>query len=324
MLTGDQTVLITGGAGFVGSWLVREVLERTAARVVVLDNLFNGKRRLLPTSDRLEVHQLDLRRAEAVEELVTKMKPAWVFHLAAIHFIPYCNAHPAETLAVNVVGTQNLLEACRRAEPERLVAISSAAVYPISDVAHQEEDTPGPTDIYGLTKWINEQQLAQFAGKVRTRCAAARLFNVYGPHETNPHVIPEILRQMGEGQESIALGNVKPKRDYIYVTDVASGLFAMAERNEHSFRVYNLGTACEYSVEEIIEQLRRLSGQPLRIQTAADRVRPGDRMHLLCDRTRIGKELGWQPRQTLESGMAALWQWEQQQQNRPGLVTAAG
>lgn len=318
----NQNILVTGGAGFVGSWLVRELLEQTSGRLVVLDNLFNGQRSLLPASDRLNLVQLDLRRAEEVDQLLAQVKPAWVFHLAALHFIPYCNAHPSETMAVNVVGTQNLLESCRKYEPERLVAISSAAVYPISDQAHQEDDLPGPTDIYGLTKWINEKQLAQFATKVKTKCAAARLFNVYGPHETNPHVIPEILRQMREGREFISLGNVKPKRDYIFVTDVAKGLVAMAMRNESNFQVYNLGTGQEYSVEEIIEQLVELSEQPLRIEVAADRVRQGDRMHLLCDRRRITSQLGWRPLHTIESGLAELWNWEQQHHPRD-LATAA-
>jgi UDP-glucose 4-epimerase len=229
------------------------------------------------------------------------------FHLAALHFIPYCNSHPEETMAVNVVGTQHVLEACRNHPPARLVVASSAAVYPIRDRANSEDDSPGPTDIYGLSKWVNERQVELYAQQTRTRCAAARLFNVFGPKETNPHVIPEIVAQVAAGQEEIALGNVKPKRDYVYVTDVARALATIAEKNEHPFSVYNVGTAEEYSVEEIIEQLAAVTGRPLRIAVAADRVRPADRMHLLCDQGRITSELGWAPRYTFESGLAALW-----------------
>src|SRR5262249_50082592 len=149
--------------------------------------------------------ETDLRDGRMVEKVVQDTHPDFVIHLAALHFIPYCNAHPLETLQVNVVGTQNLLEALRPCPPASLVIASSAAVYPIRDHANTEESQIGPTDIYGLTKWTNEQQLQLFARQVTTRCAAARLFNVFGPHETNPHVIPEIVDQMLLGREEIAL-----------------------------------------------------------------------------------------------------------------------
>jgi UDP-glucose 4-epimerase len=304
-----KTVLVTGGAGFVGSWLVRECLESwLGANVVVLDNLVNGKREHVPNSPRVTLRNVDLRDGGAVEQVVSDCQPQVVVHLAALHFIPYCNAHPTETLEVNVVGTQNLLEACRRHEPARLVVASSAAVYPINDRANAEEDQAGPTDIYGLSKWINEKQLELHSRQVGTKCAAARLFNVFGPNETNPHVIPEIVDQMNRGQKEIALGNIKPKRDYIYAADVARALVAIAEKNERPYRVYNVGTGLEYSVEEIFQRLTAIIKRPVKIAVAENRVRQADRMHLLADRGRISHELGWQPRETLDSGLAALWQ----------------
>jgi UDP-glucose 4-epimerase len=287
---------------------LRELLEHTdAARIVVLDNFFNSCREYIPEVSRVVSRQVDLTNGEAIEEVLQETHPEVVFHLAALHFIPYCNAHPAETLQVNVVGTQNLLEACRRYPPARLVAASTAAVYPICDGPNSEDDPAGPTDVYGLSKWINEQQLVLFAQQTSTRCAAARLFNVFGPNETNPHVIPEILDQVVKGVDEIALGNVKPKRDYIYTSDVARALHVIAQKNEHAFRVYNVGTGKEYSVEEILEHLAAITGRRLRIAVAADRVRKSDRMHLLCDPARMAEELGWKAEHTLESGLIDLW-----------------
>src|SRR5262249_40786374 len=121
--------------------------------------------------------------------------------------------------------------------------------------------------------------------------------------------LPEILRQALAGNLNLKLGNVKPRRDYIYVTDIASALGAMAERNEHPLRAYNGGTGTEDSVEEMVAELAGISGLKLTIDTDPAKVRKSDRMHLLCDRRRIEKELGWRPQYDMKRGLTELWQW---------------
>src|SRR5438874_1590792 len=131
MMDTASNLLVTGGAGFVGSWLVRLLLEQTPAQLVVFDNLANGRREFVPQSPRVELRTASLTDRDALLRLVEEKQPQWVFHLAALHFIPYCNAHPQETLEVNVAGTQNVLDACLRQPPGSLVIASTAAVYPI-------------------------------------------------------------------------------------------------------------------------------------------------------------------------------------------------
>jgi len=275
---------------------------------LALDNLFNGHEAYLPESPRVSLIKVDLRDRPQIADVIERYKPEVIFHLAAVHYIPYCDAHPAETLEVNVVGTQNLLDACRKSEPSVLVAASTVAVYPVRDDPNSEDSPTGPVDIYGISKWTNEKQIELYSQRSGTRCGVARVSNVYGPRETNPHVIPEIIRQMLDGNDKIRLGNVKPRRDYIYVTDVARALMAMAAGNEHPSRLYNVGTGDEHSVEEIVSHLASISGRPLQVEVDPERVRATDRMHLVCDLHRTSGELGWTARHSIHSGLSRLWE----------------
>jgi len=300
--------MVTGGAGYVGSWLVPELLRQSSCRIVVFDNVRNGRVEHIPDDPRIEFVRADLLDRAALRETVTVHQPSWVFHLAALHYIPYCNANPTETIQVNIVGTQNLLEALQSHPPTRLVIASTAAVYPPNDLPNREDDRLEPIDIYGFSKLANEHQVRLFAGQQKScKCIAARLFNVFGPRETNPHVVPEIVRQVFEGQDELDLGNVKPKRDYVYTADVARALVALARTDHASFRAFNVGTGVEHSVEEIVDELARITGRDLRIRTDPSRVRASERMHLVCDRKRISEETGWQPQYDLVSGLEELW-----------------
>jgi UDP-glucose 4-epimerase len=308
-MTHHETILVTGGAGFIGSWVVDELLARSSdTRIVVLDNLFNGRRAFVPRSPRVSLEVVDLRNAEAVARVYSACRPDAVVHLAGVHFIPYCNAHPAETLAINVVGTQHLLDSCLTAPPRALLIASTAAVYPISDRPNHEDDAPGPIDVYGLTKYANERQLALFSERTDTRCTAARFFNAIGPRETNPHLLPEILAQLRDGASVLSLGNVEPKRDYIFVADLAAAVVDLIERSLARVRIYNIGTGVEHSARQIVATLSEIVGRPLAIRNDPDRVRASDRMHLSADISRIAREIGWQPRVALREGLQRCWE----------------
>src|SRR6516164_571436 len=195
-------VLVTGGAGFIGPHLVDWLLD-SGADVLVVDAFRMGRREHLGsagTAGRLTVIEGDIRSAEDLRP-VADFAPDTVFHMAALHFIPYCNAHPQEALDVNVLGLDTVLRAVRQVPLKTFVFPSSGAIYGFQDDPWPETAPARPDEIYGISKWIGEQIMARFHDdRPDVRTVVARLFNTYGPRETNPHVLLDIMKRMHEGK----------------------------------------------------------------------------------------------------------------------------
>lgn len=301
----EKRVLVTGGAGFVGSHLTHKLLA-SGWQVGVFDNFSTGKRQFLPSDDLIEIYQGDLRNPQEVQQAILSFQPEVVFHLAAIHYIPYCNAHPDETTAVNVEGSRILLEKCSNSKVQKIIFASTAAVYPIRNEANQEESDLGPTDIYGRTKLEGEHLVQAFHAKTGIPVAIARLFNVFGPCETNPHVIPSILEQIKRGDTSIELGNLEPKRDYIHADDVARAFMVLEQHTHKGCQIYNVGTGIEYSVQNLVDTISAVIGYQLSIRQSPNLIRGSDRLHLKADISKITALTDWQPKYTILQGLRQL------------------
>jgi len=298
-------VLVTGGCGYVGSH-VSLGLARAGHQVTVVDNLSLGSRENIRDGlpEPLPVVEVDVRDSEALAGVMERADAQVVIHLAALHFIPACNRDPQRAIRVNVDGTQGVLKAAAdAASVVGVVVASTAAVYAPSAEAHSESSPIGPTDIYGLTKLWSEQLAELFARSTGKSVGIARLFNVFGPGETNPHLIPTIVRQLQQGPE-LRLGNLSTKRDYVFVEDVARGLIALAESVVAGQSLTcNLGSGRQYDGREVIETLARLMERDVRLTTDAGRMRASDRPSLLSDPTRAAEALGWRPQTDLEQGL---------------------
>jgi UDP-glucose 4-epimerase len=296
--------LVTGGAGFIGSELVRHLLGG-GHDSIVYDNLSAGRRELLPEHPRVRFVQGDVRDRLRVERVVASARPDCVVHLAALHFIPYCDAHPAETIEVNVDGTQNLLRACATTGVECVVFASSAAVYAPSLEACNEAWTQlGPCDIYGESKLLGEGLVGEYYKQARKPTVALRIFNAIGPRETNPHVLPHVFESLRVGDE-VRLGNTASRRDYVSTFDVARAVAAAIER-ARGLQVLNVGSGLAYSVAEIVDKLRRRLARPLRITVDSKRLRPVDRPTLVADIRSIHEHFGWLPEVSLARSLDDL------------------
>lgn len=292
-----------GGAGFIGSAIV-PALQAQGHEVCVLDNLSFGSRKFICLDDDhfFKEDVLDVRR---MEEIIGGFSPDIIIHLAAIHYIPYCNQHPFESTRINIFGTRNILQAARKAKPEKILFASTAAVYPVCDHALNEECPPDPIDIYGLSKLAGEHLCREFFLETSIPTIVCRFFNAFGPNETNPHLIPEIQRQVLAGQRKILLGNLEPRRDFIHTSDMARGVSLLLEKVTGGIHVFNLGSGVEYSIPEIVKMFSNAIGENIKIEIDPERVRKSERMHLLANVSKL-KGFGWEPRVGIQDGINDL------------------
>ncbi|MET0897038.1 MAG: NAD-dependent epimerase/dehydratase family protein [Mycobacterium sp.] len=300
--------MVTGGAGFVGRELVPILSAK--AEVLVADLLRYGTPDWLVRDDaNFAFSRVDIRDAAATRSLVEDFEPDVIVHLAAIHYIPECDTDPANAVATNVAGTVNLLAAC--APGTRFVFASSGAVYQPDEAPHREfESALGPADIYGITKLQGEAYVRAFAAERGLIATIVRLFNVIGPGETNPHLLPAIVAQLREKPESINLGNTWPKRDYIDVLDAAGG-FAAAALGQNAegtaCETVNLGSGQQYSVDEILESMRSVLGLTINVRQDPTRMRAVDRPFLGADISHIAEVFGWRPAHELSETLTRTW-----------------
>lgn len=298
-----RKVLIPGGAGFIGSHVTRLFAENQA-EVLVADDLSFGKEEYV--DDRAEFVEVDI-TTERFSEVVRRFDPNIVVNLAAIHFIPYCNEHPEEAFNVNVMGCRNVIRSSLElTDLEALLFASSAAVYPPRTGPNSEQSEANPTDIYGRSKLIGEDLCRLFQRDTGVTTAALRLFNVYGPNETNDHLIPAILDQLDRETPTVELGNLTPARDFVHVRDVAQAFLRVATTLDKGFERYNVGTGVEHTVEEVAKTIIDASDYDATVAQASDRVRESDRPHLQADISKIESEIGWTPTISFEDGIGNL------------------
>jgi UDP-glucose 4-epimerase len=315
-------ILVVGGAGYIGSFAVRHLL-RAGHDVRAFDNLDLGHAWAVPEG-RLVAG--DLADRPAVEAALRDHRAEAVMHFAAFASVPESVADPAKYYRNNVVGTLNLLDAMRAAGVGRIVFSSTCAVYGVPERVPIAEDTPPrPISPYGATKLACERALADYAAAYGLGAAALRYFNACGgaddgslgeDHDPETHLIPLVLQvALGRRDHAAIYGNDYPTpdgtcvRDYIHVEDLAEAHLRALDRLEPGrLRAYNVGTGSGFSVRQVVEAARRVTGHPI---PAEERPRrPGDPPVLVAAPDAIRRDLGWSPRYTdIEAIVRTAWAW---------------
>jgi UDP-glucose 4-epimerase len=301
--------LVTGGAGFIGSHLVEELL-RMGASVRVLDNFSSGKRENLEAfHGDLEILEGDLRDEEAVKAAIRDVE--LVFHLAAFISVPQSMVDPEECFAVNVAGTIKLLEAARRAGVHKIVLSSSTAVYGNPDTFPTGEEAPQrPLSPYALSKQVNELYARLYTQTFNLPVTALRYFNVYGPRQRPDSdyaaAISIFTRRLVNGEPITIFGDGKQSRDFIFVKDVVRANLRASE-SDSAGEVFNVCTGCETSLLDLLETLSEVF--PRQPEVRFEAPRPGDISRSKGDPEKAAAILGFRASTSLTSGLAQTIQW---------------
>jgi len=325
-------ILVVGGAGYIGSHMVL-ALRQAGYPAVILDNLSTGHRDLAGDA---ELVVGDLGAPADLDALFQRFSIGAVMHFAASSLVGESVEQPFKYYGNNVAGTLALLEAMQRHGVAHFIFSSTAAVYGEPEETPIPESHPcRPTNPYGTSKYTVERMLADAAHAYGLKYTALRYFNAAGAdpegragerHQPETHLIPLVMQvATGERDHIKVFGTDYPTpdgtclRDYVHVADLADAHLLALEAlvAGRTGGVYNLGNSTGYSVNEVIERARTLTGHPIPVQYASRR--PGDPAVLVADSTAARRDLGWRPRfESLEAIMETAWHWHRAEAERRG------
>lgn len=314
-------ILVTGGAGYIGSIVARQLRDR-GDQVTVLDSLHRGHRAAVPDGVRFE--HADLLDLEATRRVLA-LGFDGVLHFAALALVAESVAAPERYYRGNLVASLNLLDAMREAGVRRIVVSSTCATYGEPELVPIAEDTPpSPVNAYGRSKLAVDRMLADDARVHGLGAISLRYFNVAGAsgthgedHEPETHLIPLVLWAASGRRPSVSVfGTDYPTpdgtavRDYVHVEDLGRAhLLALDRVTPGAHEIFNLGAGRGYSVREVIDAARAVTGTDFTVREEARR--PGDPPNLVAATTRANEILGWHPEKTLEDMIRDAWEWFQ-------------
>lgn len=317
-VTEQRIQVVTGGAGFIGSELVRQLCA-DGVRVAVIDNLINGKREnLADVEGAISILEYDIRDVSAYALILRDAEV--VYHLACLG-VRHSVHSPLENHEVNATGTLRLLEASRTAGVPKFVYVSSSEVYGTAQRVPMAEDHPTfPSTVYGGSKLAGEAYARAFHRTYGYPTVVVRPFNTYGPrshHEGDSgEVIPKFMLRCLAGKPMVIFGDGTQTRDFTYVTDSARGIILAATTPAAVGRTINLGSGFELSINDLARTIAEITGRP-GAEIVHDAARPGDVQRLYADMSQARSLVGYRPQVDLEEGLTTLLEWYRSQDASP-------
>jgi UDP-N-acetylglucosamine/UDP-N-acetyl-alpha-D-glucosaminouronate 4-epimerase len=302
--------LVTGGAGFIGSNVVDELVRR-GNHVTVLDNLSSGKEEnLAGVRDKIELNTGNIRDLGAVQAACRGAD--YVIHLAARTSVPRSVEDPLDTNHTNIDGTLNVLLAARDAKVKRFVYAASSSAYGDTETLPKTETMqPHPISPYGVTKYVGELYAQVFGRVYELENASLRYFNVFGPRQdpTSQYsgVLSRFMLAVIEGKPPVIFGDGEQSRDFTYVDNVVDQTLRACEASGASGKVFNAGTGQRIALNGVIKLLERVTGK--KIQAMYQPARSGDILHSQADISLARRVLGYEPRVHFEEGLRRTWEW---------------
>ena len=312
MSVSARRVLVTGAGGFIGSHLVERLVEGGADVRAFVEYNSTGSWGWLdesPVRGDIDVVLGDVRDVDSIGAATAGVEV--VCHLAALIAIPYSYGAPRSYVETNVVGTLNVLDAARRAGVELVVHTSTSEVYGTARYVPIDESHPLQAQSPYAASKIGADKLAEaFRLSFGMPVTTLRPFNTYGPRQSARAVIPTIVSQLLAGDE-VALGNLEPTRDFTFVADTAEAFVLAIESPAAVGEVVNTGSGREIAIGDLVQRIGRVLGRPASTAKDDARVRPaGSEVDRLCaDATRARELLGWEPKTSLDNGLAATADW---------------
>lgn len=306
------TYLVTGGAGFIGSNIVDQLVKRGEA-VRILDDFSTGREENVQHfADKVDIIRGDIRDGDAVEQAVRGVD--FVVHQAALASVPRSIEEPAESSEVNILGTVNLLESARRNSVRRFVYASSSSVYGDSDVLPKVETMPPrPKSPYAVAKLSGEYFCQAFSEIHGLPTVSLRYFNVFGPRQDPSSqyaaVIPIFAHHLKEGSSPTIFGDGEQSRDFTFVSNVVDANIRACEANTTGAKVYNVACGNRFDLNCLYGRLKTLMGVDLEVKYGPERV--GDVKHSQADITAVSRDLGFKVEVGFEEGLERTVLWYQ-------------
>jgi UDP-glucose 4-epimerase len=299
-------VLVTGGAGFIGSHLTDALLAR-GDEVTVVDDLSRG--RLARLDEQATLHKLSITDARALAALVRSVRPELICHLAAQIDVRASVVAPADDAQTNVVGTVNVLEAARATDARVLFCSTGGALYGTdAPIPSLEDVLPLPESPYGIAKYCAEQYVGLYNRLHECRHTILRLANVYGPRQDpggESGVIPIFCARVLAGGRPVIYGDGTQTRDYVYISDAVGAFLAAADQGRPG--IWNFGTGLETSVLNLARLIGNAAGREIDPDFAP--ARPGELQRSALAAERARRDLGWTPAVPLADGVRKVYQW---------------